>query len=781
MTPEKSEEPSAARSEPPPGPQPPHRGPSRLRAFGRFLARRAGAVFLGVVGLGAAIPALVLLVLPAIRMNMAWTDSTACVRRFEQPRGRVLPNCASYIHDYEHLADYRLTHHDATYRAEELWARIMMASYLNSAIGAPDPSDLARTSKYVGDAQGVLERGSQRISLDELGPAVISPNRGKFANAVGDRRTLVGGFEGWSLWTTRNEAIRAALLDANVPLAVSIASFYATGEPREADLRTTIGAVLCLGPSPIEGVDFLERVPTDRFDKRYASIQRNYGEALGVLKACAKRANRPPPPLPPSGSAGVADLKETRLVESARLAKDPDTLGDALDRIVVTLEGEDGVEDRDSRWARAYLLAALVARDANAPAKPPPPKKDPPKTKPGSAGAHHEPADQGELEEEDAEKDLEEQRLPPLFGDGTDREPITNRVDPKLLADLARPRAKETALAPPPTHVLARILDEGPTLVPILPAETLALASERLEQIASSLPASPADPAGPPPTRPVLLAAAGSLALHAGLVAARFGAPTIADTQMNRAARLLELDEATRRLLVAAAVYVAGARPLALAALGDTQGAKPAVEMESALLRARLLAPDDPAAAFEQVRRARALEARADDPILTLDARWMELALAPRPEPTGPMLFPVYTGQADVDERWLDRSSQPAIDANFRGWTRALGASPEEQLAFRYKLWHQAGDAPTDLGMYLVAGGKLLREADSDATEVWLDAMTAFDRERLTLFAYAFARTEAAAIRSDAEGLAAWTERLAGIRAVKAAPELLEIARFLNY
>ena len=45
----------------------------------------------------------------------------------------------------------------------------------------------------------------------------------------------------------------------NGPLATTIASFYAESDPREADLRTTIGAVLCLGPSPGAGVEFLDR------------------------------------------------------------------------------------------------------------------------------------------------------------------------------------------------------------------------------------------------------------------------------------------------------------------------------------------------------------------------------------------------------------------------------------------------------------------------------------------------------------------------------------------
>lgn len=803
-------------SDPPAGPpfvsraDEPAARPSRWRAFARFLWRRPGTVFLCVVGIGALGPALVYLILPAIRMHMAWTDSTACVGRFEQARGSALPNCASFIRDYERLADYDLTHHDATYRAEELWARIMMASYLNAAIGAPSSGDLARTSKYVGDAQGVLERGSQRISLDELGPAVISPNRGKFANAVGDRRALVANFESWSLWTTRNEAIRAALLDANLPLATTIASFYAEYDPREADLRTTIGAVLCLGPSPGTGVDFLERVPTDRYDKRYASIQRNYGEVLGVLKACSKRAGRPPPPLPQIGSAGVADVKETRLVEAARLAKDADSLGDALDRIVLALENEDGVEDRESRWARAYLLAALVARDAEAPAKPAPPRPTtkapsppepahptphtPPKPAPAatssggpaSSSAPDEPERVGDDGlEPDLEGDDEPADEPPtlrLLADGTDRAPITNRVEPKLLASLARRREKESTLAPLPSHVLAEILDERPTLVPILPPEMLAFASERLEKIAAEI--TDADPAAEA-ARPELRAAAGALALHAGIVAARFGSPGIVSVQMDRAARLLELDDGTRRLLLGAALYVAGSRELALAELSDTNGGNPAVEMESALLRARLLAPDDSVAALEQVKRARALEPRVNDPALSLDARWMELALAPRADASGPLLLPVYTGQADVDDRWLERWSQPAVDANLRAWARALGGSSEEQLAFRYKLWRQGGDAPRDLGMYAVAGGKLLRgpssEPDSDATEVWLDAMTAFDRERTSLFAYAFARAEAASIRRDPEGLTKWTDRLAGIRAVKASPELLEIARFLNY
>lgn len=823
-------------STPPDAPEPPRKR-SALRRMGSFVWRRPGTTFLALVAVVGAVPLVSRVLLPTVRMHLAWTDSSACVAKFEQPRGRVLPSCASFIHDYEHLADYALTHHDATYRAEELWARIMMASYLNATVGAPDPAERARTSKYVDDAQGVLEKGSQRISLDELGSAVMSPNRAKFAYATGDRETLVGSWEAWTLWSSRLQAVQAALVDADLQKALTIAGGYRDLEPREADLRTTVGSVLCLGPSPEEGVDFLERVPTDRYDKRYASIQRNYGEVLGVLKACAVRAHRAPPPLPPLGSAGVADMTEARLVESIRLAHDPDTLGDALDRAVVALQSEEGVEDKSSEWARAYLLAAVVARDAEAPLKPPTPTKSggapkkgekddtnekrekrekaapdggstdpldddsedaprpssssPPssdtsgKSVPRHGATHVAPAPSGSASTGDPDDDAppELDKVPTVFGDAIDRPAIADRLDPKLLANLARPRAKEGTLAPAPSHVLARILVEPPRLVPILPPEMLADAAAKLEKIALAA-AAPTEATGVP-VRPVLSKAAGAIAFHAGLAAARFGAPELAETQMRIAGRLLEFDTATTRLLVASAVYVAGDRKTALARLGASASADapgvPGVEMESALLRARLLAYDDPNAALTEVRRALTLADQAKDAVLTSDARWMELALAPRSTASGPLLFPVYTGQADIDQRGSARFSEPAVDANFKAWTRAIAAPPDEQLAFRYKLFHQAGDAPADLGIYLLAGGRLLTDADGASTEVWLDAMTGLDRARFTFFGYAFARAEAAALRGDTESAATWSARRDAIRAVKASPDVLEIARFLNY
>ena len=728
---------------------------------------------------------------PLVDLKRATDRSTKCLAGFAGPRGPALPSCGSTIHDYEKLAGTYYTHHDATYRAEELWARIMVGMYENAAIGDPDPRERARTSSFVTDAEGVVARGSRRISFDDLGPSISTPHLGGLAASLGDRRTLTADFESWTLWSDRIRAEEAPLVEGDLDTAVMIATRYAKDDPHEGDLRTTTAAILCMGPDPAAGLELFTSIPSDRAEHRHAAMARNYGEVLGAMEACAARAKVPAPAPPSAESAGSADLEEMRTAEEIRLEKDPKLLAFPLDRAVSLLGESGGISDAESPYARAYLLAALIERDADSP----------------------------------REKDS------------------APRLTPGMLDDFVRRRSTEGPLAPEPRHILAEILDEGPGLHPVLPADMLARASDDLERIADEpdpkptpkakpkpkpkdqdkdgdaakdkddaavrlVKTSPADavddpvekaeppPAPPPPfaqRRADLRKAAGALALDAGIAASRFGDAALATKEMSRAAQLLDLDAPTANLLSGAAQYVAGDATSAARTLDGPPSTDARLAMESLTLRALALASSgDKEGAKHAIETALELSDTAKDARLVLDARWLGLALGTAEKVDGAAKLPVYTGQADIARRWTAElmpsssaaspTEKTAIELNLAAWRNALALSAPERLAFRYALMRTEGDAPEAVTAYLVAGSRLVDESRSgDDVEVWLDAFTASDRPRMTYAAYAFHRREAARIRGDQASAKLWDDRLRKIRAQKSDSATIELARFLDY
>ncbi len=745
---------------------------------------RWGAIAVFVAAIGTAVG---VAVTPLVKVDRATRASRLCLAREKAPRGPGFPECGAMIREFEQLAGTWYTNHDATYRAEELWARIMMGLYENAAVGDPDPAELTRTSKFVGDAEDVLDRGSRRLSLDDLGPSVGAPKQGVMAALVGDRRTLTAQTDHWNLWTIRLRAIQAALVEARLPDAIDIAKRYAKDEPHEADLRTEIGAVLCLGPSPEAGLDVLAGVPSDRAEHRHAAMARNYGEVLSVMVACSKHAKLPPPPMP-SGSAGSADVEATRAVEDIRVEDDVKLLAIALDRAETMLTDEAGIVDPATPFARAYLVAALALRDADAP--------------------------------RDAK---------------TDGRP--SRTVPAALYDLVSPRGSEGAFGPDPRDVLALSLDEGPGVHPMLSPEALMKASDNLVRIAEEPDPKPAPsakkehappvielratildrgaapkdrdatdaiddmpppkpPAPPPPfdvRRARLRKAAGSIALLAGIVATRQGKGDVAAKALTRTSELLELDAGTANLLLGVSAYVAGSEASAAAFLDPKyiDGPDTRVRVTCAIVRALALAASgDREGARASVDLAKELAGKADDgakgasdterEALRLDVAWVDLALSQARAVDGANAFPTNTGQADPSLRWETRGADP-IARNFAAWTNALADSAPNRLAFRYALVDARGDAPNGLTPYLVAGGRLLDEGTrGPSVEVWLDALTADDVPRRSASGYAFARREAAHIRGDEASATLWNDRLRALRALSAAPETFEIARFLD-
>ncbi len=362
-------------------------------------------------------------VTPEVVLRVARARATACVARAAAPRGAELPDCGHLVDDFELPAKVSYTRHDATYRAEELYARVAMNRYLDAAVGAPDPDRLHRTSFGLMRAQEVVEKGSRRISLDDLGPTAPAPHLGKLAVSIGDRSALTRQPEYYGHWDVRLAALESALLEGDVELATDLAERYAAWDPRDADLRTATAAILCI-THPRRGLDLLARVPIDRADKRYANIQRNFGEVLAVQEACAAKVGERPPAPPPASGAGEADAPEARLTTGLRLAGEGPEKDALLDRALARLqaEGEAGVS-ASVPFARLALLAAVLAR--------------------------------------------------------------SETLDPTVAANLATPRGGETSLAPEGL-TLALLLGESPGLHPRVPVALAERASDRARAMSTS-------------------------------------------------------------------------------------------------------------------------------------------------------------------------------------------------------------------------------------------------------------------------------------------------------
>lgn len=683
----------------------------------RFVRHRLGLfvrIALWLFGLAAVL----VVATPFVLLRRSTMRASACLARFHAARGPKLPDCSADIPALSNLARYPFLRHDATYRAEELWSRIMVAEYENACVGSPDPRLRHDTAKFVDDAETVVGRGSRRIQLDDLGPVVAAPHLGKTAASMGDRATLIEHFDWWGLWSVRKHAIDAALLEGDVPKAVDMAKRYYDWDPRDPDLRTAMGAVLCLGPDPGKGLELLTRVPGDRAEKRYAAIARNYGEVLAVMEACAKKAGVDVPAPPSTTHAGIADVALARLVEELRLVQAPALVHEAGDKAIALLQDPHGIDD-DSPYARAMLLAALVAYD--------------------------------------------------------DR--IGDEKGPVFVADLATPRDKDGVLSPPIRLLPRDLLDEPPGVVPMLSAEALVRAASKLEAIAAR---ASTGGSAPSPAIPLHRASA-ALAIHAAIAASRAGDVDTALAQIDLSARTAKAPRRDVALGAASLAYVGGDAKRALDRLVGDEGDDAGVEAEIAFVSAVAHASQhDRAAAKADLARATRLAPKADDPRLALDLRWLDLALGEAPKGGGPLFAPVYTGMADPTARW-EASGEAAIGANLEAWRRAFGASDADKRAFRYAVLRVRGDAPSFAVPYLVAGGRLLGEDGAAAgVEVWLDALSADDAPRMSMSAYAWSRLEAARMRGDEAASDAWKGRLSRIRAVKSEDADLEIARFLG-
>src|SRR5690349_17642458 len=129
--------------------------------------RRAMRWALGMVALaGIAIAA------PVVTLNIATARARACFASVPRPRGAGLPDCRREIQWFVMPSRVPWTSAPARYRAEELGARVAIAAYTDALVGHPDRDAKKRAVDGILGAEDVLRRGSRRLALEELGPAV---------------------------------------------------------------------------------------------------------------------------------------------------------------------------------------------------------------------------------------------------------------------------------------------------------------------------------------------------------------------------------------------------------------------------------------------------------------------------------------------------------------------------------------------------------------------------------------------------------------------------------
>ncbi|XXT23030.1 hypothetical protein WME94_15920 [Sorangium sp. So ce429] len=692
---------------------------------------------------------------PVAVVRAAARRAAACLASVEAPRGPALPDCRSEIRWFAMPSRLPWSYRAASALAEELGVRAAVAEYVDAAVGRPDRAALAGATEAMETAQAMVASGSGRITFDELGPACGAPSLAREAARLGDRRTLLERPDRWPDWHVRVQTLRAALAEGDLPRALAIASSYAGMDPRDEDLRTTVGAILCLGTGAESrrGVELLTLNQNDRASKRHAGMSRNWGELRAVLVACAARAGVEPPAMPEAPEAGVADAVEARLAQRARLAAAAGQgAAEAKQRALRAIRDLLGSAAALAPEARGDLLAIVLAEDEALDA--------------AGAAALARPDDA--LEGEDGPAAGAPGAAPAL------------RAGSPLAIDWL------------PERGLAR---------PVLSGSLRARAAERAAELAAA-------PQLSPPERDTLREVAWALALHASRELALEGDAPRAIDALDRSAALAPglAPEAVRALARSSAWLLAGDRDRALDLLDrvDVAAAPPALRAAVLLQRAELLASRgrqldaaraavlaDEEAAARAARLGGEDGGRAGLDLLDVRTRWTRLALA-RPPGASPLrqggppaLLPAdlsaawpWVGFASLDAPWA-RESQPAFSRALATWSAARDAPPSTRRALRYAALRRRGDAPPALVPYAALAAQLLGDGEGDP-EVWLDAFLALDAARFSLRHYTFARAEAARWRGDDGSAAAWQRRHEALRAVASDPARAEIARYVG-
>ncbi|APR86739.1 Chromosome partition protein smc [Minicystis rosea] len=642
----------------------------------------------------------------------------ACVASYEAPRGPALPDCKREIRWFFTPSRIPWTATPARYRAEEIAMRAAVAGYHDAVVGRAEAAAIAPAVDALMAAEKVVQGGSQRVALEDLGAAVGAPDAGRSAMLLGDRRTLLDRYEMWPHWTVRFRALEAALLEGDAARAGVIARRYAEFDPRDEDLRTAVAAVLCLDGGGKRGLELLVTVQGERAMHRHESWARNWGEVRATIVACAAKAGLPTPPAPERWEAGSGDLLEVRTALRLRLlgrGGDPTVVRDTAANVIQTLK-----KGALPAHARIHLLAALFATGHGLDA-----------AVAASIAAPH--TDDGELPLRAPARDL---TAVEWLGESRGLHPTATA---EALRDGAA-KLRRLASTADLSEGDRRVLVDAAAAAAVEGARTLAAAGDAVAAVAIL-----------DQTEATLSDGERALARSSAFYTAGDAARALAE---------IERDPPEPKSALGAAWLLQRAE--ILASLGRREDAARAV-----------VAADEAAMGAGD----RALDVRAQWTRLAL-ARSRRSSLA---VPAGERAWP-WVGPMAAPTAWLDPAAESAdtLARALAFWDGARRASSEDRRALRYAaVSRHAGELPRALPPYLLVAGELLTPAEGDV-EIWLDAFSATASRSMTMRAYAWSRAEAARFRGDAASAARWSERLRGLRKLSAPPENAELAAVLG-
>lgn len=693
----------------------------------------------------------VAVVVPEALLARGTQQAKECFAKYAAPRGPETPHCGDIGKLLRIPVRFPWTANRARYRIEEIGVRTAHYEYVEAAAGKPQAAALALAAEAVEHQSTVVQNGTTRATMKELGPSVGAPDLGRDADELGDRRTLLERGEQWFNWRVRLSTLRAAFLAGDVEKAKSLAKRYAVDDPRDPDIRSAVAAVLCMGPDPQKGAEMLAFIQDDRASRRYEALSRNYGEVRAMLMACLAKRNLPPPPLPTNSQAGSADAVEERALLRLRLAGTPAAEGSRTTALATVARLLDGGPRNPG--ARLALLAALLA-----------------------TGSDH-------------NKDKLIRYAEPKF----DERPLAPTLALTAL-EWVTERRREAGGSDPPA---------------ILPGSTYLVAAHTIE----TLDAPPdeaakkaVDEAGAKDVESNAVAQSkahddlvrirGALLLEAAASLAREGNQADALQAADNAASALKLSPHAKNLLRSNVYWLCGDREKAFMALEmDSSVVHGANAQEKQLLAAMSAQESELAMALgktdvakQAAHRAEGFATESKDPVLFARARWMLAALGelkfpppsfvdlnvPRPFPSMGFANPSNPWRAGDHERQvalLDRALAP--------WVGLAGADANLQRAGRWAAIQSRGDAPPWLAVHLLLASRLLPTSEGDA-EVWFDALVAMDQRRFSLRSYAFARAEAARMRGDQATAATWDERYRTLCKVAAEVPHYEFTRHLD-
>ena len=645
-------------------------------------------------------------------------SAMSCIQHDEAPRGPEIAWCGDAMRWFSFPARIPWTRTPATYRAEELRIRIAIGSYQNAIAGEPNRDARKRAAALMNEASTIVHTGSQRLAFEELGPAVGTPEPAQDALLAGDRDTLLSRPKDWLEWHQRLHALQASLLEGDFDRTLDIAKAYAAWSPREEDLRSAIGSILCLGGDSKGAFEMLVFQQNDRASRRYAAMSRNWGDVRTAILACAALAKVTPPPRPASTEAGQDDQREVRAPVRLRLTEDADNkLREAQESAAQMLQTS------LPAGFRAPILAALLASGRDLP----------PETWADFAT--------------------------PRSADG--EAPMLDLGTVNVLAWLDLPTDRPMAVGSVYRRAAA-ILIEAAKSAPedVRPALESGAGALWIEGAKAYVRAADADAAVE------MLGHAGPLvnmdpttrALAEGIARYASGDAEGAHAALAKA----PLDGAPKELHAALFTLLA-----------ETSGDWGPPNAEAARLAYEAAEETKSAALIAWARRVRFWAAPDSEPpasvrITDIDAMSGRVFLWPG------------LGYSNRTVSWhgVEDERLTLLANNLGVWSAALHAKPEDQRAFRYAFLRQRGDMPDSLVPYL-AVAQATAGASGDP-EVWLDAVMATDAPRFSMRAYAWARAQAARARGDKAAFKTWSDRHHTLAKYVGDEAKAELARYLG-